>query len=152
YGAQSRVESDTEIRHGGKQSLRIQASELSDTALGQEVQLTPGQYYRFRGWVKTRGLDPQGARVYGTFQIQQPGGRGVIASGSNHRDDTEWTEIPIYFQAPPDGRTRIAVFFVGFGKGTGTAWFDDLSLEKVDISKAVIKVTRDRLVESEISP
>ena len=152
FGAQPQVEPDTDIRHGGKQSLRIQASEPTDTALGQEVQLAPRQWYRFRGWVKTHDLDPHGARTYGTFQIQRPGGRGVIAGGINHRDDTDWTEIAIYFQAPPDGRTRIAVFFVGFGKGTGTAWFDDVSLEKVDVAKAPITVTRAPLLESEISP
>jgi alpha-N-arabinofuranosidase len=152
FGAKPRVEPDADIRHGGKQSLRIQAGEPTDTALGQEVQLTPGQWYRFRGWVKTRGLDPHGARVFGTFQIQRAGGRGVIASAGNHADDTDWTEVSIYFQAPPEGRTRIAVFFVGHGKGTGTAWFDDLRLDKVDVAKAPIKVTRTPMVESEISP
>jgi alpha-N-arabinofuranosidase len=152
YGAESRVEADTEIRHGGKQSLRIQSSEPTDTALGQEVQLAGGEWYRFTGWVRTRGLDPHGSRTYGTFQIQLPGGHGVIASAANRRGDTEWTKLPICFQAPADGLARIAVFFVGFGKGTGTAWFDDLSLEKIDVSKAAIKVTSNRLTESEISP
>jgi alpha-N-arabinofuranosidase len=151
-GPEPQVKPDADIRHGGKQSLRIQASEPTDAALGQEVQLAPGQWYRFRGWVKTRGLDPHGARAYGTYQIQHPGGRGVIASGINHRDDTDWTEVRIYFQAPPDGRTRIAVFFVGYGKGAGTAWFDDVSLERMDVAKAPITVTRAPLVESDISP
>jgi alpha-N-arabinofuranosidase len=152
FGAQPRIEPDGDIRHGGKQSLRIRADQLTDAALSQEVQLAPGQWYRFRGWVKTRALDPQGARVYGTFQIQRAGGRGVIASAANHRDSTDWTEVSIHFKAPPDGCTRVAVFLAGYGKGTGTAWFDDLSLEKVDVTKAPIKVTRTPLVDAEISP
>jgi serine/threonine protein kinase/formylglycine-generating enzyme required for sulfatase activity len=133
YGAYPRPEPDAHVRHGGKQSLQIMANELTDTALGQEVTLTPGQWYRFRGWVKTQALVPQDATAYGTFQIQRPGGQsGAIAIGANHRGDTDWTEITLHFEAPPDGRVRVAVFLMGFGKGTGTAWFDDLSLVPVN--------------------
>jgi hypothetical protein len=39
--------------------------------------------------------------------------------------------VAITFQARGDGLTRICVFFVGFGRGTGTAWFDDLKLVEV---------------------
>jgi alpha-N-arabinofuranosidase len=151
YGAQPKVESDDQIVHEGKHSLRISSSELSDTALGQEVMLSPGRLYRLRGWVRTRGLDAHGAPVCGTIQIQTPGGASVIASGANHDGDTDWTEVTIDFEAPPGGRTRVAVFFVGFGKGTGTAWFDDLKIEEVDVSKATVKITRDFL-PGKISP
>src|SRR5271166_2069653 len=72
YGAQPVVEKDARVVHKGKQSLRISAAEPSDTALAQEVRLQPGQLYRLSGWVRTRGLDPHGAPVYGTFQIQHP--------------------------------------------------------------------------------
>jgi hypothetical protein len=102
--------------------------------------------------VRTRGLDPRDASVFGTFQIQLPGGRGILAAGLNHGGDTDWTEVALGFQAPPDGRTRIAVFFAGFGRGTGTAWFDDLKLEEVDLAQTPVKVTRDFLCPGEISP
>jgi alpha-N-arabinofuranosidase len=152
YGTPSQIDSDDLSRHEGKHSLHISAKSPSDTALGQEIQLQAGRWYRFRGWVRTRGLDPRGAAVFGTFQIQLPGGRGILASGANHGGDTDWTEVVIWFQAPPGGRTRITVFFVGFGRGTGDAWFDDLSLEEVDIGKAPARVTRDFLCPGEISP
>jgi alpha-N-arabinofuranosidase len=152
YGASPKIEFDAGVKHEGKQSLRVSAGQPSDTALGQEVLLKPGRCYRLRGWVRTRGLDPRGAPVYGTFQIQQPGGRGIIASGANHGGDTDWTEVAVDFVAPPGGRTRISVFFVGFGKGTGTAWFDDLKLEALDLSRIPIKITTARLTPGEISP
>ena len=56
------------------------------------------------------------------------------------------------FQAPADGRVRIALFFVGFGRGIGTAWFDALRIEEVDPSRTPIVVTRTPLVPGEISP
>jgi dipeptidyl aminopeptidase/acylaminoacyl peptidase/alpha-L-arabinofuranosidase len=151
YGAPPKIEADDTIRHEGKQSLRISATEPSDTALGQEVQLRGGRWYRFSGWVRTRGLEPRGASVFGTFQIQLPGGHGLLAGGLNHGGDTDWTEVVLGFQAPPDGRTRIAVFFAGFGRGTGTAWFDGLKLEEVDLARTPVKVTRDFLNPGKIS-
>jgi alpha-N-arabinofuranosidase len=152
YGAKSKVALDTAMVHEGRQSLRISATEPSDTALGQEVTLKPGQLYRFTGWVRTMKLDPHGAPVSGTFQVQHPAGRGVIASGRSFRGDTDWTEVAIVFVAPPGGQVRIAPFFVGYGKGTGTAWFDDLRLEPVDPAMLPIKITRDPLVPGAIDP
>jgi alpha-N-arabinofuranosidase len=152
YGARPVVEKDTAVLREGKSSLRVVATEPSDAALSQEVRLVPGQLYRLSGWIRTRGLDPHGAPVYGTFQVQHPGGRGTIASGASHGGDSEWTEVPVYFEAPPGGLTRVCAFFVGFGKGTGTAWFDDIKLEPVEASKAPLKVTSEFLRPGSISP
>jgi alpha-N-arabinofuranosidase len=152
YGAKSDVSVDTDIVREGKQSLRITAKELTDTALGQELRLKAGQFYRFTGWVRTRQLDPHTAPVFGTFQIQKPGGRGTIATGTNHKGDTDWAKETLYFEAPADGRVRVAICFVGFGKGTGTAWFDDLKLEEVDPSTVPLKITRDLLFKGSIDP
>jgi alpha-N-arabinofuranosidase len=152
YGAKPTVARDTDVTHGGRPSLRVSAAEPSDTALAQEVRLRPGQLYRLTGWVRTRGLDPRGAPVHGTLQVQNPGGAGTIAGGANHGGDSDWAEVAVWFEAPPGGLTRVAVFFVGFGKGTGTAWFADLTLEAVDPAKAPLKVTREPLCPGTISP
>ncbi len=151
HGAQPTIEADAQVVHEGKQSLRISAAEPSDTALGQEVQLRPGRCYCLSGWVRTRQLDPLGAPVCGTFQVQRPGGKGVLASGPNHKGNTDWTRVDVHFETPPDGRVRIAVFFVGFGKGIGTVWFDDLKLEAVS-ADAPLRVTREPLFPGTISP
>jgi alpha-N-arabinofuranosidase len=151
YGAPSTVAADTMVVHGGKQSLRVSAGEPSDTAVSQDVRLRPGRYYRLSGWVRTRQLDPHGAPVCGTFQVQRPGG-GLLAGGSNHQGDTDWTRVDVPFEAPADGRVHVALFFVGFGKGTGTAWFDDLALEAIDPTASPLRVTREPLYPGEISP
>lgn len=152
FGAKPQIDFDNHIKHEGKHSLRIHATELSDTALGQEVLLKAQQWYRLTGWVRTRALDAHGASVFGTFQIQLPGGKGILATGANHGGDTDWTEVPIVFQAPPGGLTRISIFFVGFGKGTGAAWFDDLKLEEVQPAATPLVVTREFLNQAPISP
>jgi alpha-L-arabinofuranosidase len=75
-----------------------------------------------------------------------------LASGANHRGDTEWTDTIATFVAPSDGRVRLCVFFVGFGKGIGTVWFDGLELKQLDLSKQPITPTREPLVNAKISP
>ena len=53
--------------------------------------------------------------------------------------------------SPPDGKVHIVCFFVGFGKGTGTVWFDDLRLEEVS-GGGEITITGRRLQREPISP
>src|ERR1700761_5543893 len=81
YGAQPTIEADENERREGRRSIRVSCDSPTDTAFGQEVQLRGGRVYRLTGWVRTRGLDPHGAPVYGALQAQTPGGRSVIASG-----------------------------------------------------------------------
>jgi len=152
YGARPKVSLDSAIRHTGRQSLRVSADEPSDTAFGQELKLTSGKWYRLRGWVRTENLDPKGAPVCGTFQIQRTGGRGVVASGRNHQGRGDWTQETIYFTPPDEGLTRIAIFFVGYGKGTGTAWFDDISLEQIDAPVTTLTITPKHISQGTISP
>lgn len=151
YGARPELTIDPQVRHAGKPSLRIQAKEPSDTALGQEVQVRPNALYRLSGWVKTQGLAPGSARALGTLQVQHQGGRGTIVSGPNHSGDTDWTEVAIGFRAPPDGRVRICLFFAGFGKGTGTVWFSGLELEELQPGKQPLVVTREPISPATIS-
>ena len=130
-GPRQRFEFDIEVVREGRQALRVTASQPVDVACYQEVMLKPGQWYRFSGLVRTRGLDPRDSSVYGTFHIHARAMNDFIAKGDNHRGDTEWTRVTLTFQARGDGLTRIVLYLVGFGRGTGTAWYDDLSLVEV---------------------
>lgn len=152
YGAQPSVTLDTQIRHEGRQSLRVTSPTLSDTAFGQELQLQPGRWYRLRGWIRTEALDPHGSPTAATLQVQQTAGVGVIASGRNHTGTSDWTQETLCFTPPADGLTRIALFFVGYGKGTGTVWFDGLTLEEIEGTVRDWTVTREPLVRGQISP
>jgi alpha-N-arabinofuranosidase len=102
--------------------------------------------------VRTSGLDPHEAPVCGTYQIQRAGGKGLVASASSHPGDNDWTEVVLVFQAPADGHVRVAPFLVGFGKGTGTAWFDGMRLETFEPSRAPAIITREYLRSGRIEP
>ncbi|HEY5914482.1 MAG TPA: alpha-L-arabinofuranosidase C-terminal domain-containing protein [Verrucomicrobiae bacterium] len=150
YGA------EPEVRHaeghsvtGG--SLCIKAAGPSDAAAGQEITVTGNCWYRFAGWVRTTDLQPRTASVYGTLQVQKPGGRGILAAGPNHKGDTDWTEVGVFFKAPADGRVRVCLFFAGFGTGTGTAWFSDIKLDEIQPAAWPLRVTCEPAVSAEIS-
>lgn len=151
YGVAPEIAADTTVFHEGRQSIRVRAGAPSDTAFAQDIDLEPNTPYCFRGWVRTEDLEPEAASwTYGTFQIQSPQG-GLITRLGNHKGTTDWTEEKGYFLAPQDGRVHLACFFVGFGKGTGTVWFDDLRLEKARAATE-ITVTARRLQHEPISP
>jgi len=77
----------------------------------------------------------------------------VVAAGKNHPGTIDWVKETIDFTPPAgDGTTRIAVFFVGFGKGTGTAWFDGLELREIDAEVSTLTVTDEPICGSTISP
>jgi hypothetical protein len=131
-GAQAQFDLDTNGAREGRQSVRISVTQLSDSCIYQDLVLKPGRRYGFSGWVRTRGLNPNGALVYGTFQIQPvTQAYSTNRPNSNHGGDNEWTEVAFSFEAPADGKVRIVPTHVNFGMGTGTVWFDDLKLQEI---------------------
>lgn len=152
YGAQPSYALDSQAPSHGRQVLRVSSAEPSDTALAQELTLKPNCGYRFSAWIKTQNLDLHEAPVAGTVQIQRPNGAGLIAGGASHSGNTGWTNTTVYFRAPADGRVRACLFFVGFGRGTGTVWFDDARLEEIPLDSAPVRISREPLTPARINP
>jgi len=152
YGSEPVVSIDNDVKHGNSPSLRVSSEAPTDTAFGQDVSVSPGAIYRLSGWVRTHKIDPHGAPEFGTIQVQAPGGSRVIASGSNHSGDTDWTKETAYFVAPTSGRARVALFLIGWGKGTGAAWFSDIKLEALKSDNFPMKITKEPLCPGRIDP
>jgi hypothetical protein len=132
-GAEPQFDIDTNVVREGRQSVRISFSHLSDLGVYQDLVLKPRRRYRFSGWVRTRGLNPKGALVYGTFQIQPvTQANPTNRPNPNHSGDNDWTEVAFSFEAPADGKVRIFPTHVNYGMGTGTLWFDKLRLEEMN--------------------
>ena len=151
YGEQPTIAADDSVFSEGKRSVRVSASKPSDTALAQDAVVKPNGIYRFSGSVKTESLVvEESSSTHGTYQIQDSAG-GTIGVMNNHRGTTDWVRESVVFRAPADGKVHIACFFVGFGKGTGTVWFDDLKLEEVAVGDA-LAVTPRKLRKEPVSP
>lgn len=147
---------DPEVKKSGKSSVRISSREPTDAALQQHVCVHPGRFYLLKGWVQTRDLVPAASSdVHGTLAVMSPGHAGeghLIAAGRSLAGTHGWTHIRVPFEAPSEGSVRVLCFLCGWGKGTGTAWFDGLEIVPAGELPANILVTSEELVSKPVNP
>ena len=124
YSGRSSHSVDNEVARTGKRSLRIDSTSGSDTSWHSEISLKPNTMYRLSAWIKTRDLKgAMGALL------------NIHISPNNELTDkvtgnSDWKEVELVFNS--GGRRSIDVncLFGGWGRSTGTAWFDDISLQE----------------------
>jgi alpha-N-arabinofuranosidase len=128
------IRNDAREPHAGLQSLLIQATHPADVALGQVVALPPGSLWQVTGWVRTASLVARDhTDTGGTIHIQAPEGATLARSPSTF-GTVDWKPIGTAFRVPATGRIKIVLFFIGYGKGTGSVWFDELRLASLESS------------------
>jgi alpha-L-arabinofuranosidase len=137
----------------GRRSLLVQAEEPADVALGQMVALPPASVWRARCWVRTENLRARDRTdTAAALHIQTPEAT-TIARGPSTFGTSDWKETDVFFRVPADGRVKVVLFFIGYGKGTGQAWFDDVRLEPVSpVGALELRITSDRLGVQPIDP
>ena len=143
---------DADVVHEGRQSLRVWAEEASDTALGQDIALEPSGWYRFTDGSRQRASNAWTPRSRARFRSSDR----LIAAPSPRAKATRETRPGLAsswcLQSPADGHVRIAPFLVGYGKGRGTAWFDEMAIERIDPSDSPVVITREFLRPARINP
>ncbi len=137
----------------GRHSLLIQATNPADVALGQIVALPAGSVWRARCWIKTEELRARDRTdTTAAIHIHTPEGE-TVARGPSTSGTSDWTNTDVCFRVPAEGRIKLVLFFVGYGKGTGKAWFDDVRLESVAAAgRTEVRITADRLGTRPIDP
>ena len=116
---------DDTVGHSGTHSLRLNGGETAQPVHGGPLlHVQAGKRYRFRGWVRTRGVTGKGAylrvkpgKVPGRERRSRP------LTGNN-----DWTRVEIVFRAARGQAFVVPGLVV---EGTGKAWFDDLELMDV---------------------
>lgn len=109
--------------HTGK-ALKLTSTEATDSSVGIVVKLDPDRRYRLTAFIKT--------------DLKTEGGRGGIINVHNSPFGTnplggahDWTPVSFDFTAPNDGNCQINCTLGGFGRAIGSAWFDDLNIERL---------------------
>lgn len=117
---------DSAVSHGGRRSLRISRS--ADSPAGVHAfatYLNPlaarGKTLRVAGWIRTDGL---AGRAYLT--VQSWASFEVLASDTVHAESGGWSRGAVEIPVAPTTETIVITATL---EGTGTAWFDDLTLE-----------------------
>jgi len=111
---------DSVVVHSGKYAAKISGSNM-EGCWGQDVTLQGHHIYRVQGWIKTEDLQGgRGACIILGFNNSSVG--GVELRGTH-----DWTFVSgeFYF---PEGVSDWPPTIRCYAGGSGTAWFDDVSL------------------------
>ncbi|MGA1238806.1 MAG: alpha-L-arabinofuranosidase C-terminal domain-containing protein [Limisphaerales bacterium] len=110
--------------HSGTNAVSITSDQGADAAWTTTVNITPHEYYKLSGWIKTDNV--RGA-VGALFNIQNMQGIRTPAITGTH----DWTRVEVIFLADTP-TLEINCLFGGWGSSTGQAWFDDVALKPAD--------------------
>jgi len=122
--------SDNQIFHSGSKSLRVMVTDSKKYVLvGQRVPVTPGESYDIGAWIKTENATPPGAQIC----IEWSGPKGWLGGEWNAKKVTEtqeWQFTGVERVQIPKEATSAIVYLRLIEGSTGTAWFDDVIVEK----------------------
>lgn len=122
--------------HGGATSLRFRANgsgNFASAAVTTDAIPLRGKRVRLHGWVKTEGVAAPG---WAGVWLRVDGGAEQAFDNMSDRGLTGtegWREAVVHVDVPADAVTLVLGPLL---VGAGTAWFDDLRLEVVDIPPA----------------
>jgi alpha-N-arabinofuranosidase len=112
-------------RSGGR-SVMISSEKGADASWLATVPVRPYSRYKLSGWIKTQDLVPGTGRG---AQINVNGeGEWRTAAITGTQD---WTKVEVEFDAGPNDALEVTCLFGGWGRATGTAWFDDVELVRL---------------------
>ncbi|MBN2415278.1 carbohydrate binding domain-containing protein [bacterium] len=136
------------LAHAGRYSVRISSQDGADASWSATVPVTPFSTYRFSGWIRTDSLEA-GESKGALFNLHGISGAETAAiKGTN-----DWTELTMEFETGRNDAVIINCLFGGWGRATGTAWFDGLSLQLLESREMHPQVTVRTARETEpISP
>ncbi len=129
-----------DVKHSGRASLRLSNPEPGSLTLASDpVLLQVGRLYRLSGWIKTEKAFADPTSRYPTAVSATL----TMASFpfTNHAPvvggTRDWTRVDVVFFATQK-QDRVRLHLGLNGKASGTAWFDDISMQEVtDISEYI---------------
>jgi hypothetical protein len=125
-----KVSIDSEQKHDGHPSLRIDNDVADDTLALQTVTLKPFTRYRFEGWIKATKIKNEGVG-------KGSSGASLSLYGVDQRsqwfsDAKDWQHASMEFTTGDKAEVKLGPHIgYGFKKSTGTGWFADLSLTEL---------------------
>ncbi|REK71639.1 polysaccharide lyase family 8 super-sandwich domain-containing protein [Paenibacillus paeoniae] len=130
---------DSTVFYEGTRSLKISSVATARADVLQTVEVTPGENYTLRGWIKTEALQ-SGLSYGGAFiRTQYLNSANVkISDGPSSvpiKGTTAWSEQTLQLVIPANvTRVKIELFYES---ATGSAWFDAISISTGTIQPPV---------------
>ena len=120
---------DTTVSHSGRASLRFEnfgQYEHGHGRLMQEVKVRPHRCYRLSCWVKTEGLEPQGAF---RIQVLTADNRNLAPYDPRVPSTAGWRQVVMGFNSLE--YDSVKVYAGVWGGKSGRFWVDDFEIEEV---------------------
>ena len=118
---------DTEVRHSGRASLRLENFTSNPHGHGRVMQTIPVQphrCYRVALWVKSDGLQPLDA-----FQVEVLAGERNLAPREFHvAPSSDWRKLTLLFNSL--NCEKVSIYAGLWGAKAGKVWLDDWSVEE----------------------
>ena len=114
----------TSPAHTGERCVELSSTQGGDLAWTTTARVDPFTRYRLTGWIKTEDVKPiDGGRgaLLNLHDLQ-----GIATSALT--GTTDWTEVKVEFQTAEQSTLQINCLLGGWGRATGKAWYDDLTL------------------------
>jgi len=108
----------------GEHCITIGSAKGADAAWTTTVTVKPNAWYRLSGWIKTREVRGATGALLNIQNMQAV--KTDAVSGTR-----DWTRVSAVFHAEAT-ELEINCLFGGWGKSTGQAWYDDVTLEPAD--------------------
>jgi putative membrane-bound dehydrogenase-like protein len=117
----------SDIGHSGSRSAKISSEAGGDVSWSAQATVKPRTDYRLTAWVKTQNVRKIGGAhgaMLNVHEMQDPvrGGTKALVG------DNDWTQVQLNFNSGQMTQVTINCLFGGWGRTTGTAWFDDIEL------------------------
>lgn len=151
-GAPAQFAADTQEKHGGRQSVRITAPEVTRSYLRSEsIAIAPGERLLIAAWVKCRDVPADQGTVIAIAEFTNAQDRnplnskiGVATLAAPTGAASPWQRIQGTVTAPPlAANLRLRL---GFSYARGTCWWDDIEVQALSPLVARIELPTARLV------
>lgn len=111
--------------HSGNNCIKITNLVGNDARIRQVVSVKPNTLYKMSGWIKTDNVAEQGKGAILSVY-------GMLFSTTEIKGSNEWTYVELFGRTGPDQQALDFTAGLGGhgGESTGTAYFDDLSIEE----------------------
>ena len=122
--AQHRV---ADMARTGKRSIEISADKAAEFGVHIDVPVDRNAEYELSAWIKTENVagGGRGAQLYLSGHPHSPGSKAM-------KGTKDWTQVKMRIETGAAKSLKIHCLFGGWGIVTGKAWWDDVSLRKVE--------------------
>jgi dolichyl-phosphate-mannose-protein mannosyltransferase len=128
---------DSVNTHSGKSSAMITNKQENHAYYTQMVTAEPNSKYKLSAWIRTNNVGKQA--IGGATGVKDK-----LEVGGDLRETSPWKEGVLYIETGTGISSFTVLLSVGWyaALNTGTAWFDDASLVKVDSIPAGVTVCK----------